>query len=166
MQRQFTELKKCGKLFSQYLDEFTRLSRYAPYIFADEKEKTQRFIDGFHMPLLQYIEPMGIETFTKAVDVATHWERLHPRDQGKNEETSSKNKKQKVKGNGPNPGQGNQGVQQPTKVGPPSPCPRCQGEHWLSKCPSNRPQTEFKCYHCQQPGHTKRNCPQLQFALP
>ena len=84
MQRQFTELKQGSKSIIQYLDEFTRLSRYTPHMVADEKEKTQRFIDGFYTPLLQYIEPMGIESFTKAVDVATRWERLHPRDQGKN----------------------------------------------------------------------------------
>ena len=72
MQRRFFELKQGSMSVNQYLDEFTKLSQYASHMVTDEKEKTQWFVDGPHTSLHRYIDPLGIEVFTKAVDIATH----------------------------------------------------------------------------------------------
>jgi len=38
---------------------------------------------------------------------------------------------------------------------PPSPCPKCGGDHWRSKC--KQPDT---CWSCKQPGHQQKDCPE------
>ena len=51
------------------------------------------FTDGLQPGLSQYIEPLGVEGFTKAVDITTRWERSHPKDLTKIPKQSFNNKR-------------------------------------------------------------------------
>jgi len=136
MQRQFTDLRQGDKSVSQYVDEFVRLSKYATQMVADEQERAQRFIDGLHPTINQFIEPFGLTTFAKAMETALRWEKVHPRDKGKDTSygkrvaaTSSSQKGKKFK----------KQSSRDHKAFPPYPCPKCQGNHWLNECKKDAP---------------------------
>ena len=61
----------------EYVDEFIRLSRYAAHIVGDEVNKAKYFISGLNTPIKQYVGPMGLQKFRRAVEVAEAWEKLH-----------------------------------------------------------------------------------------
>ena len=46
MERQFINLNQGGRTVDQYAAEFTRLSRFAPYMVAQEGDRARRFLQG------------------------------------------------------------------------------------------------------------------------
>jgi len=46
IERQFINLNQGGRTVDQYATEFTRLSRFAPYMVAQEGDRARNFLQG------------------------------------------------------------------------------------------------------------------------
>jgi hypothetical protein len=56
-----------------------------------------------------------------------------------------------------------------TKTKPPSPCPRCNGDHWLRNCPLKKQATQANkdvtCDYCDRPYHKAKDCRKRQYDM-
>ena len=124
MEQEFIELRQNGKSITEYVNHFTRLSRYAPVMVQEKKSKARRFIYGLDQPLCQVIETLCIDYYQKAVDMAYAWESSCKRANSSGQECLPESKKQNTKDKGPNRNQhreANDKDQQPAQNAPPSP---------------------------------------------
>jgi hypothetical protein len=58
-------------LVEQYLDEFLKLPRYAPYLIPDEQTKVERFLNSLTPRFKENIAFLDITSYTKMVHTAT-----------------------------------------------------------------------------------------------
>ena len=97
MEQEFIELKQNGQSITKYVNNFTRLSRYAPTMVRDKKAKTRRFVYGLDQAPCQIIGIVGIDDYDKAVDMAYAWESTTKWTNSPCQEVLPQSKKQKTK---------------------------------------------------------------------
>ena len=138
MEKEFIDLKQRDMPVLEYVDEFVRLSRYAPHIIENEEAKARRLISGLDTPIQQYVGPMGLTTFRRAVEVAEDWEKLHPEHKHKSTKANTTSgKRAAVDVTGPNKRANKPRVYHDKNVVPNTPCPNYGGKHWRVHCPLN-----------------------------
>ena len=116
MRHEFHNLKQRQMIVTEYLREFTLLSKYAPEILVSEEEKCCRFEDGLNYHIRAHVIAFCHEDFSKIVTWALNVERV------KKEERERKDKRQGNKNLGQSSSQqqqrkkfrGPQGSNQPT----------------------------------------------------
>ena len=57
MEEQFIRLQQRNWSVDEYAAEFLRLSRFAPYMVADEEKRASRFQQGLKMDVQMYLIP-------------------------------------------------------------------------------------------------------------
>ena len=95
MRREFHNLKQGQLSVTEYMREFTRLSKYAPEMLVSEDEKCRKFEDDLNDHIRAHVTGFCHDDFSKIVACALNVERV------KKEENDRKDRRQGTK----NPGQ-------------------------------------------------------------
>ena len=102
MRQEFHNLKQRQSSVTEYVREFTRLSKYAPEILVSEEEKFRKFEDGLSDHIQAHATGFFHDDFSKITTCALNVERV------KKEENERKDRRQGKK----NPGQSSAHQQQ------------------------------------------------------
>ncbi|XP_057465698.1 uncharacterized protein LOC130755313 [Actinidia eriantha] len=157
---EFEQLKQMEKTIAEYEEAFISLVEYAPHLVATDEMRAQRFEDGLRYEIKRVIRPLVLPTYVDVLDraILVEQDEMEKRKyfdnkkrQSFNNEGLSGQKRQKPESNWRNQGK-NQRGQIPT-------CPTC-GKNHSGECWRKRP--DVICFHCNEVGHTKRNCPKLR----
>ena len=153
-----------GATVAEYEASFTNLSEYAPHLVATDEMRARRFEDGLRYEIKRAIRPLVLPTYAEVLDRAIIVEQDeterkiyfdNKRKQNFNKEGTSGQKKHKSHVNLKNQGKNPRG-QVPT-------CPKCGKYHW-GECWRDKAEgrNEIRCFHCNEGGHIKKNCPKLR----
>ena len=91
MRREFHNLKQRQSSVTEYVREFTRLSKYAPDMLVSEEEKCRKFEDGLSDHIRAHVTGFCHDDFSKIMTCALNVERV------KKEENERKDKRQERK---------------------------------------------------------------------
>lgn len=69
-QAQFINLRQWDRSVETYTAEFTRLSRFAPQMVADEADKADRFQQGLHWNVLEKLVSRQLRTYEEVLTAA------------------------------------------------------------------------------------------------
>ena len=75
MEEQFIRLQQRNRSVDEYAAEFLRLSRFAPYMVADEEKRASRFQQGLKMDVQMYLIPQQLKTYSQVLSIAREVER-------------------------------------------------------------------------------------------
>ena len=157
---EFEQLKQTGKTIAEYEAAFTNLAEYAPHLVSTDEMRARRFEDGLRYEIKRVIRPLVLPTYADVLDraIIVEQDEMEKRKyfdnkkrQNFNNEGPSGQKRQKPESNWRSQGRNSRG-QIPT-------CPTC-GKHHSGECWRNR--TDVICFHCNEVGHIRRNCPKLR----
>ena len=95
MRREFHNLKQRQSSVTEYVKEFTRLSKYAPEMLVSKEEKCRKFEDGLSDHIRAHVTGFCHDDFSKITTCALNVERV------KKKENERKDRRQGKK----NPGQ-------------------------------------------------------------
>ena len=142
MEEQFIRLQQWNRSVDEYAAEFLRLSRFAPYMVADEEKRASRFQQGLQMDIQILLMPQQLKTYSQVLTIAREVER------GLEKGKSNMIRNQTMKGPFPQTGRGGpfRTARIPTMRRPFRPAP----------FPVTQP-FSF-CSYCQKPGHSRQNC--------
>ena len=150
MRREFHNLKQRQLSVTEYVREFTRLSKYAPEMLVSEEEKCRKFEDGLSDHTRAHVIGFCHDDFSKITTCALNVERV------KKEENERKDRRQGKK----NPGQSSAHQQQSKRFRGPQgfrqPTAQATGRETILPVPSvesaprgaSRGQDVPRCSHC------------------
>ena len=152
--REFLELKQGTMTVLEYVAKFTELARFGDDYVASDVAKVRKFEDGLKLSIRGKIAGLLLQDMDSMVRTALAIEReiddaRSIRDTGacdkrkEGQPSSSSGKKQRTSVPRGFSGQGRD----------------FQGQSQIKAPSQSGPVT---CYHCHQPGHVRRNCPQRQ----
>ena len=75
MEEQFIRLQQRNRSVDEYAAEFLRLSRFAPYMVADEEKRASRFQQGLKMDVQMFLIPQQLKTYSQVLSIAREVER-------------------------------------------------------------------------------------------
>jgi len=75
MEEQFIRLQQRDQTVDEYAAEFLRLSRFAPYMVANEENRASRFQQGLRMQIQMFLIPQQLKTYIQVLIVAREVER-------------------------------------------------------------------------------------------
>ena len=150
--QEFLELKQGVMTVMDYVARFTELARFADDYMAIDMAKVRRFENGLKLSIRAWIVGLRLQNMDSMVGTALTVERemedtRSTRDAGvsskRKDSRSSSNsgKRQRASGSREFQSRGHPG----------------RGQMRVSS-----QEGQMVCYHCQQPGHMRRDCPQRQ----
>jgi len=137
MEEQFIRLRQGSRSVDEYAAEFLRLSRFAPYMVADEEKRASRFQQGLQMDLQVFLVPQQLKTYSEVLTIAREVERV-----------LEKKKENQMR---------SQARKRPLELMDEEDADRAtQGP--MMKRPFQTPLPQITCNFCHRPGHFKRDC--------
>jgi hypothetical protein len=183
--KDFLTLKQGNMTLSEYLDEFTHLSRYAPNEVNTYAKRQERFLDGLIGPLNYHLQSHTFPNFqmllNKAIGLENEHKELHEQkrkfqSQGQSSSNarlcynSSQDSQFHSSEQGGKYGQNQQfyrSFEQPEELNPVTPhAPN--PHHTRSGAPvrNNTPVHPSGCFNCGELGHYASICPQHNMQTP
>ena len=68
--REFRNLRQGNRTVAQYVDEFSKLSRYAPYDVATDAAKQEKFMEGLNDEMSMQLMVATFNNYQELVDKA------------------------------------------------------------------------------------------------
>ena len=144
--QEFLELKQGVMTVMDYVARFTELARFADDYEATDVAKVRRFENGLKLSIRGKIVGLRLRDMDSMVGTALTIEReIEDARSTRDMSVGSKREDQPSSSSG---------KRQKTSASHEF---QDQGQDWTSSQPGQR-----ICYHCQQPGHMRRDCPQRQ----
>ena len=137
MEQQFINLRHESRTVDEYATEFLRLSRFAPYMVAEEEDRANRFQQGLRLDIQKFLVTQQLGTYSEVLSAARGLEQVIEK------ENKSRLQARPLK----------RPLDQVTR-GPPA---------RFSVAPLSRrsiilPPSIMICNFCQRMGHLQRNC--------
>jgi len=140
MERRFTNLIQGNRSVDDYAAEFTRLSRFAPALVADEATRARRFKMGLDFSILENVVSLRLSTFGEVLIAAREQEIVQKRRKAVQRSSQTGNVSSGKPSGGPirKPAQTSTARTQPYQTAP------------VTK--------NLVCDHCSKPGHLRKDC--------
>ena len=90
MRREFHNLKQKQLNVTEYVREFTRLSKYAPEMLVSEEEKCRKFEDGLSNHIRAHVTGFFHDDFSKITTCALNVERVKKEENERNDRRRGK----------------------------------------------------------------------------
>ncbi|KAJ0977647.1 hypothetical protein J5N97_013121 [Dioscorea zingiberensis] len=161
--QEFLSLTQGNLTVADYEAKFTDLGRYAPSYMNAEHEKCRRFEQGLRDEIRNIVTVLEFSDFTELVEAALRVEISLERQKKRLEKFKKRSAPSFQTGDNTRPAKksntssssgsstGSQNEKRPR-------CPTCKRYHF-GECRAGL--GAGICYHCQQPGHYMKECPQL-----
>jgi len=143
MERRFTSLTQGSRSVDDYAAEFTRLSRFAPALVADEATRARRFKSGLDFSILENVASLRLPTFDEVLIAAREQEIVQKR------RRAAQRSSQIGNGSGGKPSGGP--IRRPVQIA----TARAQ-PYQTAPVAEN-----LVCDHCSKPGHVRKDCRKL-----
>ena len=162
--QEFLELKQGAMTVMDYVARFTELARFADDYVATDMAKVRRFENGLRLSIRARIVGLRLQDMDSMVGTALTIERdmEDASVSGKRKDSqssSSSGKRQRASSSRGSQSHGHPGQGQMRVAGQVGQM-RVAGQAGQMRVASQAGQ--MVCYHCQQPGHMRRDCPQRQ----
>ena len=77
MEEQFIKLQQWNRSVDEYVAEFLRLSRFAPYMVADEEKRASRFQQGLRVDIQMLLIHHQLKTCSQVLSIAHDLSLIH-----------------------------------------------------------------------------------------
>lgn len=162
LRQQFEELRQGNMSVSEYAQQFTNLSRYAPDLVATAERRCRRFEKGLRPPLRDRVAILRLQDFTDLMATARtaegNWELT---------QREKKGERRKSKGTEASTSRGGRKGQKRKSSSPESGPEVLRRSASMGSSKGSRQQTgrsSVVCRLCGQPGHVVSVCPKLSQA--
>ena len=168
--QEFLELKQGAMTVMDYVARFTELARFADDYVATDMAKVRRFKNGLRLSIRARIVGLRLQDMDSMVGIALTIEREMEDDRNTrdasvsskrkdSQSSSSSGKRQRASSSRGSQSHGHPGQGQ-MRVAGQAVQMRVSSQAGQMRVSSQAGQ--MVCYHCQQPGHMRRDCPQRQ----
>ena len=70
MEEQFIRLQQKDRTIDEYVAEFLRLNRFAPYMMVDEENRASRLQQGLKMKIQMFLKSQQLKTYSEVLTIA------------------------------------------------------------------------------------------------
>ncbi|XP_028089600.1 uncharacterized protein LOC114289953 [Camellia sinensis] len=153
--KEFQNLEQGNMTVTQYAAKFEELARYATRLVANDEEKARMFEWGLDLTIRGRVLPQRLPSYAEVLETALESEREV------NDARKAWNKRRGSQATiGPQRNQKESMTSKPYSRPQPQQ-QRQQPQQQIQRGGYQRPAGQIQCFHCQQLGHKKSECPQL-----